>query len=112
MEIPRYCRDCCFHTGETEIYTCAYALLTGRTRKAQPVGEGCTFKIKGERSTQDGMPEDLLLRQKRRKKPAAAGGKQERIERTWQVRRKRRENRLIPESRIRRYPPTQTAESR
>lgn len=51
MEIPRYCRDCCFRTGETEIYTCAYALLTGRTRKAQPVGEGCTFKIKGERST-------------------------------------------------------------
>lgn len=69
MKIPQYCRDCCFRAGETDCYTCGYALLTGKTRMAQPAGAGCTYKVKGQRYREDTVPKDLLVLLKQRQEP-------------------------------------------
>lgn len=49
MIVHKNCRDCQFRAGEHEPYECAYALLTGLTRKARPPGDGCPYKIVGDR---------------------------------------------------------------
>ena len=69
MEIPRYCRDCCFRAGAMDCYTCGYALLTGKTRMAHPAGAGCTYKVKGQRYREDTVPKDLLASLKQRQEP-------------------------------------------
>ena len=69
MEIPRNCRDCCFRAGENDCYTCGYALLTGKTRMAQPAGAGCTYKVKGQRYREDTVPKDLLTALKQKQEP-------------------------------------------
>lgn len=49
MIVHKNCRDCQFRAGEHEPYECAYALLTGLTRKARPPGDGCPYKVVGDR---------------------------------------------------------------
>ncbi len=47
VKMPVYCRDCVFRGSVFAWNTCDYAFLTGRTRKAQPAGAGCSYKAKG-----------------------------------------------------------------
>lgn len=71
MDLPRYCRDCCFRAERKAPYGCAYALLTGRTRHAQAPGEGCSNKVKGDRYTEETIPKELMPEQKPRKQNRA-----------------------------------------
>ena len=60
-----YCQNCMYQAGPYAGYVCDYVAITGRTRRAQPVGKGCTYKVV------QGTKRDTDAARKNRQKPPA-----------------------------------------
>ncbi|MEG0780030.1 MAG: hypothetical protein RR426_05455 [Oscillospiraceae bacterium] len=44
----RYCAKCRYRSRSGQPNLCDYFQATGQTRRGQPCGEGCTFRVLGK----------------------------------------------------------------